>query len=117
MSFEERAPSAWELSQLGTDQVLYIKDYAHPPVILNGAKDCTATTGLFTEELDWESCGTRQRPDGWDETCPLRVGGTLPCWYAPDPSAAAATYGDISAWDVSLVTDMSDLFSSTNGSG
>ena len=28
-----------------------------------------------------------------------------------DPSAAAATYGDISTWDTSSVTDMSDLFS------
>ena len=30
--------------------------------------------------------------------------------WVSDPSAATTTYGDISDWDVSQVTDMSELF-------
>jgi hypothetical protein len=30
--------------------------------------------------------------------------------WVSDPSAATTTYGDISTWDVSQVTDMSELF-------
>ncbi len=58
---------------------------------------------------------SKTQPTGWEvpgnaAAARATLDTSLALWFS-DPVAAAATYGHISTWDVSGITDMEDLFS------
>ena len=73
---------------------------------------CIKNTVLLTETFDGAtacsstSCGVKQGVCVMDDST---IGNAVLAWF-DDPTAAESTYGHISMWDTSGVTNMKDLF-------
>ena len=90
--FSPRAPSAWELSQMGVEMVYTSKQLTHPPEIRAGGNAACELRDNLDRDLPL-GCSLRELPSAWLGTCPLRVGGQLTCYYLPSPSDDARFHG------------------------
>ena len=86
-SYVLRAPTAWELGQMGAASSQFgSKQFTGPPTLTRTtAEGECKLPGIGSEELT-SACETRPKPSEWASSCPFRVGGTLRCWYAPTPA-------------------------------
>ena len=90
-TFEEGAPSAWALGQIGINMLYASKQFAGPPPIRLDAQQCRVPS--LTARSLTDGCMERIKPAEWTEqgaACPLRAGGRLPCWYAREPNSSNA---------------------------
>jgi hypothetical protein len=83
----QAAPSAWALSQMGVNNMIYAsKQFSGPPVLTDVEPSCVSDS-LFGGGLE-EGCGERMAPGEFASKCPLMPGGMLKCWYIPkEPDA------------------------------
>jgi hypothetical protein len=92
--FNPRAPSAWELSQLDANAILGSKELMGPPQLSMNASLChlhgDSPISRIVSHRVTSGCAARDLPGSWGDSCPLRVGGELQCWYMGDGNASGA---------------------------
>ncbi|SVD72019.1 uncharacterized protein METZ01_LOCUS424873, partial [marine metagenome] len=86
-----------------------------------GPSGCDNTCGSNLENDECGVCGgsgpvENFTCDGFQPTSKSALQTAVDLWVS-DNGAALSTYGEINTWDVSLITDMKELFYDTNFNG